>query len=41
MGRIITLPRDWYRYIMADRASEAMPGIYDWHIEDVGSYIGQ
>ncbi len=35
------LPRDWYRYCLAPGVVDRLPGIYEWHIEGVGSYIGQ
>lgn len=35
------LPPDWYTYVVAPCACEDAPGIYEWHIEGVGSYIGQ
>ena len=35
------LPADWYRYVVAPGVSEDVPGIYEWHIEGTGSYIGQ
>jgi hypothetical protein len=37
----ISLPRNWYTYVIAAGVREDVPGIYEWHIEGVGSYIGQ
>jgi hypothetical protein len=35
------LPHNWYRYVVAGGATDAQSGIYQWHVEDVGSYIGK
>jgi hypothetical protein len=35
------LPEDWFEYSLADGVDEGKPGIYQWMIEGVGSYIGK
>lgn len=35
------LPLGWYQYILTDGVNETLPGIYEWRIEGVGSYIGK
>jgi hypothetical protein len=35
------LPSDWYTYRLAEGVRENLPGLYEWHIEGVGSYIGK
>ena len=37
----LTLPADWYRYVVATGAREDVPGIYEWRIDGVGIYIGK
>ncbi|PBB67404.1 hypothetical protein CK228_16410 [Mesorhizobium sp. WSM4312] len=31
----------WYNYIVAETVDEALPGIYEWRIDGVGTYIGK
>ncbi len=38
---IVLLSSDWYQYRVVPGVNEAIPGIYEWHIEGMGSYIGQ
>ena len=35
------LPANWYEFTIIDGVDEKFPGIYEWQIEDVGSYIGK
>lgn len=35
------LPEPWFEYSVADGVDESKPGIYQWTIEGVGSYIGK
>lgn len=37
----ITLPKDWYSYTVHSGVNTDLPGIYEWHIEGAGSYIGK
>lgn len=37
----VVLPSNWYRYVVADGVRVDIPGIYEWHIEGIGSYFGQ
>jgi hypothetical protein len=37
----ISLPRDWYICVVADGVDKKKPGIYEWRIEGVGTYIGK
>ncbi|HEX9753345.1 MAG TPA: hypothetical protein VGA46_07865 [Methyloceanibacter sp.] len=37
----VLLPTGWYDYIIADGVDENRPGIYEWRIEGVGSYVGK
>jgi hypothetical protein len=32
---------NWYTYVVADGVNLALPGIYEWKIKGVGSYIGK
>lgn len=38
---LINLPKDWHRYEIAAGVEEDRPGIYEWHVEGRGSYIGK
>jgi|SRR5665213_1062452 len=38
---VITLPPDWYDYVVCDGVDTSRPGIYEWTIEGAGSYIGR
>ena len=35
------IPKNWYTLIVNDGTTLSLPGIYEWKIEGVGSYIGQ
>jgi hypothetical protein len=35
------LPDGWYDEVVAKGVDTAKPGIYEWHIAGVGSYIGK
>jgi hypothetical protein len=35
------LPAGWYDYSVGAGVNEEKPGIYEWQIEGVGSYIGK
>ena len=35
------LPRSWFEFRIADGADCSRPGLYEWHIEGVGRYIGK
>src|ERR1035437_4737306 len=35
------LPADWRSYVVAEGVDTELPGIYEWQIEGVGSYIGR
>jgi hypothetical protein len=35
------LPRSWFELRIADGADCSRPGLYEWHIEGVGRYIGK
>lgn len=35
------LPPGWYAYVVAEGACEDVPGIYEWRIEGIGTYIGK
>ncbi len=35
------LPRGWFEFKIAEGAVCDRPGLYEWHIESVGSYIGK
>ncbi|MER2510223.1 hypothetical protein [Amaricoccus sp.] len=35
------LPTDWFRFDIAANIDLARPGIYEWRIDGVGSYVGQ
>jgi hypothetical protein len=35
------LPEDWYTFVVAEGVDTKQPGLYEWHIEGVGSYIGK
>ncbi len=37
----IVLPPNWYTYVRHTGVDESKPGIYEWKIEGVGSYIGK
>ena len=39
--QFITLPSSWYHLVVRDGVDQGQPGIYEWHIEGVGSYIGK
>ena len=34
-------PADWFRFDIPAKIDLARPGIYEWRIEGVGSYVGQ
>lgn len=38
---VFSLPKDWFTYIVPSDVDVDLPGIYEWHIEDVGIYIGR
>jgi hypothetical protein len=38
---VFVLPEPWFEYSVADGVDERKPGIYQWTIEGVGSYIGK
>ncbi|MEI9403563.1 hypothetical protein [Mesorhizobium argentiipisi] len=31
----------WYTYVLNENVDEMRPGIYEWHIAGVGTYIGK
>jgi hypothetical protein len=35
------LPKDWHHYVVIHGVDVKKPGIYEWQIEGVGSYIGK
>ena len=35
------LPRDWYELIVLDGVDPDLPGLYQWDIENAGTYIGK
>ena len=37
----VTLPQDWYIYVVNDGVNVDQPGLYEWAIEGVGTYIGK
>jgi hypothetical protein len=41
MTLIERLPSNWYRYVVHDGVDTRKPGIYEWEIENSGSYIGK
>ena len=36
-----SLPDNWYVYVITEGVDEDSPGIYEWIIQDRGSYIGK
>ncbi|TIV95596.1 MAG: hypothetical protein E5V85_20430 [Mesorhizobium sp.] len=36
-----SLPPNWYSYVLTENVDETRPGIYEWHIDGVGSYVGK
>jgi len=40
-GDPFVLQLNWYTYVVTPGVCEDTPGIYEWHIEGLGSYIGQ
>ncbi len=38
---LLTLPAGWYVYSENDGVDPMKPGLYEWRIADVGSYIGK
>jgi hypothetical protein len=37
----VVLPEGWCDYVLLDGVTEEKSGIYEWYIDDVGSYIGK
>jgi hypothetical protein len=37
----ISLPKDWCSYTVNPGVDTDLPGIYEWNIEEAGSYIGK
>jgi hypothetical protein len=37
----VPLPPDWYEYEVKKGVDTSKPGLYEWEIEEVGSYIGK
>ena len=37
----MVLPADWYELQVEDGVDTTLPGLYEWQIDGVGSYIGK
>jgi hypothetical protein len=37
----VSLPNGWYTYHVNEGVDVSRPGIYEWRIDGMGSYIGQ
>ncbi|RWB89233.1 MAG: hypothetical protein EOQ52_12725 [Mesorhizobium sp.] len=40
-GEALFLESGWYSYVLPENVDEKRPGIYQWNIDGVGSYIGK